>query len=64
MTIAKRAPALTLLHKGNPSSLYYSLFGRVIVRTQFCSLAIIRCHTVVSVIGPNPKETIDLEKLV
>ncbi|CAB4263011.1 unnamed protein product [Prunus armeniaca] len=64
MTIAKRAPALTLLHKGNPSSLYYSLFGRVIVRTQFCSLAINRCHTVVSVIGPNPKETIDLDKLV
>ncbi|KAI5349869.1 hypothetical protein L3X38_002760 [Prunus dulcis] len=64
MTIAKRVPDLIILHKGKPSSLYYSLFGLVIVRTQFCSLAINSCHTVVSVIGPNPKETIDLEKSV
>ncbi|PQP93161.1 hypothetical protein Pyn_18623 [Prunus yedoensis var. nudiflora] len=55
--MAKRAPGLTLLQKGNPSSLY-SLFGLVFFRSQFCSFAVNRCHTV------SVKETIDLEDLV
>ena len=53
----KRAPGLTLLQKGNPSSLY-SLFGLVFFRSQFCSFAGNRSHAV------RVRETIDLEKLV
>ncbi|ONI28888.1 hypothetical protein PRUPE_1G167000 [Prunus persica] len=55
--MAKRAPGLTLLQKGNPSS-RYSLYGLVFFRSQFCSFAVNRCPTV------SVKETIDLEDLV